>query len=396
MSWAKAMRMTVAFAMAACLAMPPSALATETNGEQGDLAAGNPIEASVDAPAATSETPEALADEEVKVRGTFFIGMAGHPKKVVGLRDESRKEGASVQLRAKRGTNLQRFAIKKAGKGLVYLQNVGTGRVAGLKKKSKASGTDVVMRDKKGKAMQKWRVVRNGSAVSFVNAYSGLRLNIEGGKAKKGANINVRAANDSAGQRFSLKATKKKAEEVTIDVPCYLQNPELPTGCESVALTNALRYWGFRLGKGTIARNWMPYGADGVYDFIGSPYNDSGWIICAPGIKNTANAYLKARKSKVKAKVVHGASLKSLRKHLAAGRPVVVWTTIGMGEPGAATWKHGYPLRSNNHAVVLSGYNPKNGNYRVSDSLAGTVWRDGARFTRLYNLMGRQAVVLMR
>ena len=33
-----------------------------------------------------------------------------------------------------------------------------------------------------------------------------------------------------------------------VDVPCYSQYPELPTGCESVALTNLLNYYGFGLG----------------------------------------------------------------------------------------------------------------------------------------------------
>ena len=38
-----------------------------------------------------------------------------------------------------------------------------------------------------------------------------------------------------------------------VDVPCYSQYPELPTGCESVALTNLLNYYGFGLGKTIIA-----------------------------------------------------------------------------------------------------------------------------------------------
>ena len=72
-----------------------------------------------------------------------------------------------------------------------------------------------------------------------------------------------------------------------------------------------------------------------------------------------------------------------------------MWTTIGMGSPGGlSAYRSGYPLRTNNHAVVLTGYNPKNGAYQVSDSLAGRVWRNGKRFTSLYNVMGKQAVVL--
>ena len=67
-----------------------------------------------------------------------------------------------------------------------------------------------------------------------------------------------------------------------------------------------------------------------------------------------------------------------------------------MGEPGGVQWySSGYPLRSNNHAVVLTGYDPWTGKYQVADSLAGVVWRSGSRFEYLYNAMGKQAVVLV-
>lgn len=44
-----------------------------------------------------------------------------------------------------------------------------------------------------------------------------------------------------------------------------MQNPELPTGCESVALTNALNYYGFGLGKTVIADAYMPKSS---WDFV--------------------------------------------------------------------------------------------------------------------------------
>lgn len=50
-----------------------------------------------------------------------------------------------------------------------------------------------------------------------------------------------------------------------VDVPCYSQYPELPTGCESVALTNLLNYYGFGLGKTIIADYYLPKGSNGNF-----------------------------------------------------------------------------------------------------------------------------------
>ena len=50
-----------------------------------------------------------------------------------------------------------------------------------------------------------------------------------------------------------------------VDVPCCSQYPELPTGCESVALTNLLNYYGFGLGKTIIADYYLPKGSNGNF-----------------------------------------------------------------------------------------------------------------------------------
>ena len=50
-----------------------------------------------------------------------------------------------------------------------------------------------------------------------------------------------------------------------VDVPCYSQYPELPTGCEWVALTNLLNYYGFGLGKTIIADYYLPKGSNGNF-----------------------------------------------------------------------------------------------------------------------------------
>jgi hypothetical protein len=45
---------------------------------------------------------------------------------------------------------------------------------------------------------------------------------------------------------------------VYIEMENILQNPELPTGCEIVALTSLLRFYGFDADKIDMAKNYLP------------------------------------------------------------------------------------------------------------------------------------------
>ncbi len=63
-----------------------------------------------------------------------------------------------------------------------------------------------------------------------------------------------------------------------LDVPFVYQEPELPTGCESVALTMLLLYEGFDLEKTTIADDYLLYSENGDFSegYIGDPYSCEG------------------------------------------------------------------------------------------------------------------------
>mgnify|MGYP000783166827 FL=1 len=91
-----------------------------------------------------------------------------------------------------------------------------------------------------------------------------------------------------------------------VDVPCYSQYPELPTGCESVALTNLLNYYGFGLGKTIIADYYLPKGSNGnfVTAFDGNPRRSSGGLMgcVAPAITIAGNNFLRAAGSGKQAK----------------------------------------------------------------------------------------------
>lgn len=310
--------------------------------------------------------------------------------RVLDVSGANRRDGANVMIHDSNGGNNQKFTVTYLGSNQYSIRNVATQRAV------QVSGTNVQMQGWVNSAAQKWRADLIGAKTfRFLNVSSGKAMDVAGNSKANSSNVVV-ASGAANSQRFKLTATSRVAEVVSIGVPAILQNPELPTGCESVALTEALNYYGFNLAKTTIADNYMPWsGSDFVYAFLGNPHTSYGAAIMAPGITNTANSFLSSRGSGLRASNVTGTSLGDLYSYLDQGIPVVVWNTMYMHDPGyVQDVQHGYAMRSWTHAVTLSGYNPFNNTVLVADPLSGGVWRDRGRFEYLYNEMGRQAVVI--
>lgn len=188
-----------------------------------------------------------------------------------------------------------------------------------------------------------------------------------------------------------------------VDVPCYSQYPELPTGCESVALTNLLNYYGFGLGKTIIADYYLPKGSNGnfVTAFDGNPRRSSGGLMgcVAPAITIAGNNFLRAAGSGKQAKDVSFSSISSIKNRLTCGQPVEMWNTEWGSWPGgryAARWYngHSYGLWGGNHAVVLKGYDDERGIVFLSDSINGNVTRNAQVFFGTWQQMDSQAVVI--
>lgn len=188
-----------------------------------------------------------------------------------------------------------------------------------------------------------------------------------------------------------------------VDVPCFMQYPELPTGCESVALTNLLNYYGFGLSKTTIAAHYLPLSQSNnfVTAFAGDPFTGTGGLngCVAPAIVIAGNNYLSAAGSSLRAVDVSFSSIPALKNRLACGQPIEVWNTEWGGYPGgryAASWYngHSYGLWGGNHAVVLKGYDDEEGIVYVSDSISGDVTRDARVFFSTWQMMDSQAVAI--
>ena len=194
--------------------------------------------------------------------------------------------------------------------------------------------------------------------------------------------------------------TPYQVTRVVLNVPCYLQYPELPTGCESVALTNVLNYYGLGLAKTTMADSYIPRSSSNfVTAFWGNPHSSSGNCCSAPAIVNAANSILSQRGNARRAHDISGVSLEGMYFHLQAGNPVIVWSTMyqaNIGPVYARQWYNGrqYFTVTNSHTVVLRGYDKTRGEVYLADSLSGYVTMSASRFDLLYRQRGSQAVVI--
>lgn len=203
---------------------------------------------------------------------------------------------------------------------------------------------------------------------------------------------------DTDGSYFYLRPME---DSVVLAVPNIMQNPELPTGCESVALTMLLHYWGYdTLEKCEIADNYLTYDSTNfVTSFVGDPHTENGAGIFAPGLTAAANRFLKDHGDSRIARDLTGTSFEGLLAYVSQGDPVVVWNTVDMQEPGDVNAHYYYQGKTYNfykeeHCMVLCGYDLTQGTVLVSDPQAGLVWRDLDEFSSIYKKMGSNAMTI--
>lgn len=188
---------------------------------------------------------------------------------------------------------------------------------------------------------------------------------------------------------------------VQLVVPELIQTPELPTGCESVALTIALIYKGFSLDKTTIAQDYLIMSSSDnfVKGYVGDPFSEEGMGIYPPGLLATARKYLRTQNTDEIPQDISGSDFSELLRYVAEGEPVIVWTTMYMLEPEFSEYSVSYKGKDyvwyyQEHCVVLSGYNLSEGTVTVSDPLEGIVQRNLDDFSRIYEITGKNAMIL--
>ncbi len=198
-------------------------------------------------------------------------------------------------------------------------------------------------------------------------------------------------------------------DEVYIDVPTVMQNPELPNGCEITSLTAVLNYKGYNAEKTEMADVYLPkeafyskdgklYGANPYVSYAGNPREKSGFFSYSPPIIEAANSYLDTVQGDENPTDISGSTREEITEYLNQGIPVVIWVTLDLSEPKLNySWylsdtgeKTDMPV--NLHCVVLNGY--VDDNVHVMNPLKGQVLYNTDDFFQSYIELGSHALIL--
>ena len=190
---------------------------------------------------------------------------------------------------------------------------------------------------------------------------------------------------------------------VLLPVKNISQLPELPTGCEITSLTIALNYLGFSLDKEYMAANYLdkiePF--KGSFDeyFIGSPWDAFSWGCYSTVITRSAQNFLRDQNSSLHAYNLTGSSLETLCGEVAAGNPIIVWGSQNVNDASVSkpillddgTTTYWY---TNEHCMVLIGYDLVKSTVTVCDPLNGVVEYDFNTFALRYTELQKMGVVI--
>lgn len=202
--------------------------------------------------------------------------------------------------------------------------------------------------------------------------------------------------------------TKTISENITansklLPVNNIMQLPELPTGCEITSLTIVLNYLGFDVDKEYMASKYLeqakPFESSFRDNFIGSPWDQHSYGCFSPVIVKSANHFLLDSDSSLKVYDISGSTMQELCAQVQSGNPVIVWASRLLDEKTTKT-----PIRldngtidywySNEHCMVLIGYDLQKGTVTLCDPLEGIVERDFNTFAARYEEFQRMGVII--
>lgn len=193
---------------------------------------------------------------------------------------------------------------------------------------------------------------------------------------------------------------KFKSEHL-LDIEPILQMPKYPTGCELVSLTMALSYvTGTTVDTEILIDDYITLNSSNfLTGFMGDPRSTTGGGCFPPAIAKCANEYLLDSHIDLVATDETGLTKEQIINLIDAGFPVLLWTTMYMGEPEQKSHTAEYRGKTYNwyiseHCVLAVGYDLEKNVFIINDPLEGQVERDIDAFMRIHDKIGNYAVII--
>ncbi len=205
--------------------------------------------------------------------------------------------------------------------------------------------------------------------------------------------------------RLAVNLKKSKKSEPTYlinDFPTFNQFPDYPTGCESIALYNMLRYYDVEVTPDEIVNTlkkgddpyWQKeklYGGNPEIEFVGDPRDIHSYGVYQKPIIEVANKFKPGMVDYT------GHSLNEVLEIVKKGIPVQVWVSVDLKDTEVcASWTHKETNQQIDwtcglHSVVIVGFNKTE--VIVSDSTNGEIVHyEREQFKKIYNLFGQRAI----
>ena len=151
--------------------------------------------------------------------GIYYIKTLIDEKEVLDVMDNSKENGASIQLweKSAQNTDNQKFEITKTESGNYTIKAMHSGKVLEEKEGSKVQQYEI-----NNKETQEWII--NKTADGYYNIISkstGLYLDIPGAMATDGRVVRLYEGNESNAQKFELEKIEELANEKTIEDGTY-------------------------------------------------------------------------------------------------------------------------------------------------------------------------------
>lgn len=213
----------------------------------------------------------------------------------------------------------------------------------------------------------------------------------DGAAVSEGGIATSRDTASSTGEMDPVRTVAESELDYCANVPALVQYPDMPAGCEVYSLAATLQAFGYAADPHALVAEHLPFeSVDGTTAgaYSGSPYIDGEGL--PPAIVAAGNSFLEEADSPLRFSDATGASFDELLVQAESGRPVLVWTTMHLSDPGFSAPLASYSFYPLEHCVVLLGSND-DGSIRYMDPMSGYANADASWFETLYNLCGSMA-----